>query len=76
MPDKEGKFFVGLPSRKAIARTGYCEPEAGDIHNSVVVNIDESCVTCAFLVCHMFRTILDNDENIVGRVFTNHPPQY
>ena len=76
MAGKNERFFVGLPPRKAIVRTGYCEPVEGDMHNSVVVNIDESCVTCAFLACHMFRAILDAQGNIVGRVFQAHPPEY
>lgn len=71
-------FFHGLPARKAIVRTGYCEPVEGDMHNSVVVNIDESCVAaaCAFDLCHMFEAIHDGGGNIIGRKFKSHPPEY
>lgn len=77
MPAESG-FFIDLPARKAIVRTGYCEPEEGDIYNSVVVNIDESCVAdaCVFKICHMFEAIHDEKGNIVGRKFRPHPPEY
>lgn len=75
MPAESG-FFKDLPARKAIVRTGYCEPEEGDMHNSVVVNIDESCIHCAFLICHMFTAIQDETGKIVGRQFKSHPPEY
>lgn len=73
---KSPEFFIGLPVRKALVRTGYCEPPEGDLHNSVAVNIDESCITCPFLACHMFRAILDDHGRIVAREFQPHPPEY
>jgi len=48
------------------------------MHNSVVVNIDESCIAaaCAFDLCHMFEAIHDEEGNIIGRKFKSHPPEY
>lgn len=76
MPAESG-FFIDLPPRKAIVRTGYCElPEEGDPHNSVVVDIDESCRPCQFPICHMFIAIYGENGEIVARKFKPHPPEY
>jgi len=68
-------FFIGLPKRKEKVRTGFCEPPEGDLHNSLVVNIDFECRPCVFLRCHMFETRLERGE-IVNRIFINHQPEY
>ncbi len=69
-------FFHNLPVRKAQVRTGYCEPPEGDLHNSVVVHLDDDCRACATLLCHMFRAVVDADGNIIGRIFQPHAPEY
>lgn len=69
-------FFRDLPARKAMVRTGYCEPPEGDLYNSVVVHLDEDCRGCTTLICHMFRSVLDDDGNIIAKVFQPHDPEY
>lgn len=69
-------FFVGLPPRKAVVRTGYCEPPAGDPYSSVVVHLDVDCRQCGFLLCHMFCAIVNDEGIIIGREFIPHNPEY
>lgn len=69
-------FFRNLPARKARVRTGYCEPPQGDIHNSVVVHLDEDCRACTTLLCHMFRALTNEKGEIIERVFQAHNPEY
>lgn len=72
MPNKESKFFVGLPRGKT---NGFCEPTGGDIYHSTVVDIGADCRHCSWLECHMFTAKVKNGY-IVGRKFKNHPPEY
>jgi len=73
MSNPSSEFFPNLPAGKL---TGICESLGGSADNGSVVTIQEDCSPCTVMQCMMFVSVLNQEGEIIAKLFTPHAPEY
>lgn len=71
----EQNFFINLPQGKT---TGFCQPVNSSVwkDGGTVVEIESDCKRCSVARCMMFKDVVNEDGQTVGKEFTQHDPEW